>query len=166
MIDRKTLRDWFVILMLLLFLPEENRLMVFGTKPADWYGELQIPLNGETLIIAKNARDKSVDLGMIDLKEAFALQVGQNHGISVGDIRRGPPESIIVMRVARAGTDTGRRALFSDDYYFEPGPLSVLTEADFYYGYLLVAILIGGFMILGFAIARYGVEENSEAEDK
>ena len=167
MIDLKTLRDWFIIFMILLFLPKDNSLTKLDMRPEDWYGELQIPVGTQLFIVAKNSGAEKVDLSLAGKSQIISIQSEREEGALSHDPSNGLPESIMVITAERKPENAGTRTAWLDNKrYFKPGRLSILTQSDLYYGYLLVGFLVGGFMVLGFLIARYGVEEKLEPQDK
>lgn len=155
----RTIIDWFVVLLILLFLPKDNRLM-FDVKPEEWYGEVRIPLANRTYVIAKNASDSSVELGITPTSRLIVLQEGRSYGVELPAGGRALPRSLVLAEVASGAKPT--EYLLDGDDYFHPGRLSILTQADLYNSYLLVALLLGAAMVLGFMIARLGVEEDFE----
>lgn len=159
MIDIKTIRDWVIILIVLLIVPNANRIVLVDLKPDDWYGELRIPLPDRVLIVAKNSSNKKVQWGLEPLSQAIALQGGSNHGVLLEDTKHALPKSLSVVTAKRKGEQMQNRNLWFDgDRYFKPGKLSILTQSDLYNSYLVGAILLGGFMALGFMIGRVGME--------
>jgi hypothetical protein len=167
MIDLKTIRDWFVIFLILLFLPKDNPISIFDVRPQDWYGELSMQVNGHLVIIGKNSYSEGVQLGLKGGGEVISLQAGQKEGIRMPDLAQALPESVLVIQASQAqNAGPTRTAMLDSKYYFSPGPLSILTQADLYNAYLIIGLLIAGFMFLGFLIARHGVEDVPEATNK
>lgn len=159
----RTIVDWFVVLLILLFLPKDNRLM-FDVKPEEWFGEVRIPLANRTYVIAKNASDATVELGITATSKVVVLQEGRPYGVELPAGGHALPRSLVLAEVAK-GAPTTEYILGGDDY-FHPGRLNILTQADLYNSYLLVALLLGAAMALGFMIARLGVEEEFELPGK
>lgn len=163
--DIKTIRDWFVVLCVLLFLPKDNRLS-FDVRPGDWYGEVRIVADDRLLVIGKNSNVERVNLGLRDVSRLVATQEDNTFGVMLGEGAYGLPNSIFVAEASLA-SNMSRGVAFSDDkYYFRPGHLSILTQADLYTIYLLIAFLLALFLVLGFVIARYGVDDDFELTGK
>jgi hypothetical protein len=160
---KRTFVDWFVVLLILLFLPKDNRLM-FDVKPEEWYGEVRIPLKDRTYILGKNASEGSIDLGVSPVSRLAVLQEGRSYGVDLPPNARVLPRSIVIAEVPR-GAVSSREYFFNANDYFQPGKLSILTEGDLYTSYLLVTLLLGAAMALGFIIARFGVEKEFELPD-
>jgi hypothetical protein len=160
---KRTFVDWFVVLLILLFLPKDNRLM-FDVKPEEWYGEVRITLKDRTYIVAQNASDGGVDLGVSPVTRFVVLQEGRSYGIDLPPNAHVLPRSIVIAEVPR-GYVSSREYFVNASDYFQPGKLSILTQGDLYTSYLLVTLLLGAAMALGFVIARFGVEEEFELPD-
>ncbi len=162
----RALAEWFVILLLLLFLPAENRLILFDTNPEDWYGEVLIGDDTNTVIVAKNAtKSQAVDSKTGPARRAAILQAGQKEGLFLHRLQAVLPESLAVIQVPQGVAGLEDRVVFMDDkYYFKPGRLSLMTRSDFYTSYLLIGGLLAGFLALGFAVARYGLEKDPKAK--
>jgi hypothetical protein len=158
-VDKKTIRDWFIFMCILLFLPKESKL-AFDYRPQDWYGELRLPVGDRLVIIGKNSNADSVDLGLTDVTAAIAVQDQQPNGADITGRHQALPNSVVVIDALRAPNDDSRRRAYIDGkYYFTPGPLSILTRSDLYNTYLLLAFVVALFMILGFFVGRYGDED-------
>lgn len=159
MVSLKTFKEWLVILVFLLILPEENRLILFDVKPEDWYGEISLASGKDIIVVAKNASKHEVEFNLASVKSVVTLQGSQKYAIDRGPSATGLPESLSIVRAERTPHSIDSRHVTLDSkYYFRPGKMSIFTQSDFYYSYLLIAILASGFMILGFLIAKYGVE--------
>ena len=157
--DKKTIRDWFIFMCLLLFLPKDSKL-AFDYRPQDWYGELRLAVGSRLLIIGKNSNADAVELGLNGVTSATVIQDGQSNAADVTGRGVTLPNSVTVIEALRAANDdTRRRAYIGGKYYFTPGPLSILTRADLYNTYLLLAFVVALFMILGFLVARYADED-------
>jgi len=164
--SRKTIRDWFVIMLLLLFLPKDSRL-TFDVRPEDWYGELRIPADEGLVVIGKNSNTERVELGLKGQVKTVSLQADQDKGVVLKDPSHGLPNSILVASAGlRENGDPARVAFMDDKYYFHPGKLSIFTQADLYYSYAFMGFIVGLFMLLGFWIARHGIEQDFEITDK
>jgi hypothetical protein len=158
-VDKKTIRDWFIFMCLLLFLPKDSKL-AFDYRPQDWYGELRLSVGGRLLIIGKNSNADAVELGLNGIATASAIQGQQPNAADVTGRGLALPNSITIIDALRTTNDeTRRRAYIGGKYYFTPGPLNILTRADLYNTYLLLAFVIALFMVLGFLVARYADED-------
>lgn len=165
MVDIKTIRDWFAIALVLLFLPEESGLAMLNTRPQDWYAELHIASGSQVTIIAKNSNSSKIALGFDGKARMVALQQGQSEGVAMPKLEYALPESVAIIQTEQSIASARRVVFLNDDHYFQPGKLSIFTPSDLYYVYLLVALLIGAFMLLGFIVARCDSEERDQLED-
>ncbi len=164
--SKKTIIDWFVVVALLLILPPDNR-VTFDTRPDDWYGEVVIPAGNRLLVVAKNSSAERIDLGLKKVDRIVTLQGRQQEGLEMNGVTYGLPNSILVADADRAanGDRRGRVAFQGEKYYFLPGSLSLMTQSDLYSSYILMGILVALALLLGFLLARYGVEEEFELID-
>lgn len=166
MISLKTLRDWFVIICLLIVLPDENRLALH-LRPSDRYCELSGAAATRTVVVAKNSGAQSVAMELPSAAEVTVLQSDQQRRLLVKSTTvEAPPSSIVIAELAGGLPLGSERIVTMNGRRFAPGPLSVLTRGDVHAAYLIVIALFALFMMLGFVISRYGVESNFELLDK
>ncbi len=158
MVDKKTIRDWFLFIVILLILPTDSRL-TYEFRPQDWYGELRIESGERLFVVGKNSSMSAVRHDVQGVSTAVSLQRAQRDGIELTQDGRVLPISVTVMEATRLGNEHRRAHL--DDSYFVPGPLSVLTRADLYNTIIALAIVLALFMLLGVLLARFVVDDQS-----
>lgn len=157
MISAKTIRDWFLVFLALLILPEENRVAVLDVTPSDLYGEIVLAGQAESYILAKNASPKAVMLDLDGPVSLVTLQSGQSQAHFNGSAEAVMPRSLAIIKTTANSQAGDRQPLHGGDSYFTPGRLSVMTGADWYYAYLAGGMILGGAILLGFLVARLGV---------
>ena len=142
---------------------------MIDTKPADWYGELLVDTSRGVVVFAKNSSGNEVEWKLKLESEAFVLQDGQTFGAVLQQGAKVPPRSIAVA-LAKQGSfevESRPRILWAaGEEYFKPGKLSVLTQSDLYSAYLVGSLILVGFTLLGFLIARIGSGTVPERRDK
>jgi hypothetical protein len=156
--DRKVIRDWFLFLLMLIVFPADSRVAA-EIKPEDWYGELQIPVEGKLVVVGKNSTQSLVNLGLKGVTAAYAIQPDRVEGLAHIDPNGGLPNGIVVAEAPRWSNYANRAVNLDGKHYFSPSALVILTRADLYTAYVagvFVAIL---FMVLGFVIAQYSSDE-------
>ena len=162
----RTILEWALAFFLILIFPSENWLILVDSKPEDWYGELVLPVEGETYIVAKNSGAKSVNPRLANADKFISWQTSYGYGVDVSSqgSARILPESLALIRVGRGTAVEERRlAWMGDDVYFKTNRLSIMTRSDFSQSYWIVAGLSAASILLGFLVARL-IEESSEAK--
>jgi hypothetical protein len=157
--DRRVIRDWFFFLLFLVVFPADSRVAA-EIKPEDWYGELQIPVANRLVVVGKNSTESVVNLGLKDLKSAYAIQSDRAEGLAYADLSGGLPNGIVVAEAPRWINHSGRWVNIDGKHYFTPGSLVILTKADLYTAYVAAALIAVLFMVLGFVIAQFSTDEN------
>lgn len=160
----KTVAEWFAFFFVLLFLPAENRLIFFDMKPADWYGEFHISGGDTLMVVGKNSNEEKVNLDLPSASRTIIAQDGAAEGLFVDGPSDALPESIVIIESTTYEVELSkRRLMLGDKYYFTPGGLMVLTHADLYTICLMMAALMGAFLVLGFLVARHSTPEDDLA---
>lgn len=162
MIKLSKVRDLTLIVLALLFLPQESRILLFHSQPEDWYGEMLLPSDQNIYIIAKNS---SPDIIKIEISGVTShifrhIDSGEVHSSRVGpDIA--PHSYSLITADPKKFNIFKRSAKSSKGYTFSPGPLTVSTRADAYMTFILAAILICVFSVLAFTCAVHILEKDN-----
>lgn len=156
MTTMKTVFQWAVLALVLLFVPEQNRLVVFDSEPGDRYGEFYLTTPGRSIIIAKNSQGEAVEWRIGQSYESVSVQGRRSQLLAVRSQISAPPYSVSVLDVSSIGENEIRsRVVHSDSgSFFHPGPLTLLTRFDLVNLYFLGSILAGGLLGLGFWLAQ------------
>lgn len=156
-VDRKVIRDWFIFLLILVAFPSDSR-VASEIRPEDWYGELQIPVANHLIVVGKNSTKSMVNLGLKDVKSAYAIQSERPEGLVFNELSRGMPNGIIVAEAPRWLNQSGRWVNIDGKHYFTPSALVILTKADLYTAYVAGVLIAVLFMVLGFVIAQFSAD--------
>jgi hypothetical protein len=166
MLNLKILRDWFVLICLLVILPPDNRLSIY-TRPSDWYCELRAVVGQRVILLAKNSGTSPVDMNLnARAGSMVSMQPGDADGVSLTPSQSAPPTSVVLADVVAPDLVSKSRLAVANGAPFHPGSLSVLTQGDMQAAYLIVVGLFALFMLLGFVISRFGVEPDFELLEK
>ncbi len=168
MASLKTLTQWLVLALVLLYVPEESTLLMFDSEPSDRYGELLIEGADQTVVVSKNAQEELVEWNFLSDFNSISLHGKQSVRYGVSGQSYAPPYSISVVSLASGQQEAGssRTVRTRGGTSFKPGPLMILTRSDIVIFCVLGSLLCGGLIGLGFWIAQaYGpVSASSEDE--
>lgn len=142
----------------LLFLPEENRIFWFHTPPEAWYGQIRLEEGGVIYTFAKNASDTPVSAGLANVNSSLVRHFNRSATIRVENDPVVPPRSYtLIISNSVAGAQISR-AVMDERIYFKPEGLKILTPAEEDVGFILIAALIVGFVVLAYFVAIYFLE--------
>src|SRR5437762_2941226 len=127
MLNLKILRDWFVLICVLLILPPDNRLSLH-TKPADWYCELRTAIGPRAVLLAKNSGTTTIEMNLHATSGSIvSVQPDGLEGVPLTANQGAPPTSIIIADVIAPELLTTSRVTMANGLPFRPGKLSILT---------------------------------------
>jgi len=162
----KIIRDLFLVVVALLFLPFDSRLLLLETKPEDWYGELALMKDGEVFILSKNSSTNKISTGLSGKFRRLLQRFDQTDVLEVKDGVEALPLSYSLVVGARVPDFAKRRANINGEYFFRPGPLAVSTVADYYTGFTLVGVTLVCFVLLTYSVSSYISEKSAASSDK
>lgn len=166
MIKLETIRDLFLIVVALLFLPYESRLILFDTKPEDWYGEIRISSGKEVIILAKNSGEKKVVFEVPVVRRQLFQHFDQEEAQELKEAGVLPFSYSVLLGQADKAQMTNRKVSIDGERLFSPAPLGVATRADYHIGFVLIAVVVGAFSVLAFVIATYICEHSGAGAGK
>lgn len=167
MIKWKTIRDLFLVVIALLFLPYNNRLLMFDTRPEDWYGELTLAKDGEVFIFAKNSSTEKVSTNLPGKFRRLLQRFDQPDVLEVKDGTEVLPLSYSLVVGAHVPANISKRHVnIKGEYFFRPGPLTVSTVADYYTGFALIGVTLVCFVLLTYSVSSYVNEKSAAFLDK
>lgn len=166
MVKWKTIKDLALIVIALIYLPYDNRFLMFETRPEDWYGELTLVKDGEVFIIAKNSSNNKVSTDMVGKFRRLLQRFDQADVMEVKDGTEVLPLSYSLVVGARMPDPAKHRVNVKGEYFFRPGPLAISTVADNYTAFALISVTLGCFILLTYSISSYINEKNAAFSDK
>lgn len=166
MVDLKNIRDALIIVLILIFLPQESRLFWFQHRPDDWYGEVLVTTDTELLIFSKNSSKESMQRDVGNFKSNITWT--HREGLKARNRKdlRIPPSSYAVIVAERDRRKTSPREVrVSEDMQFDARSLQVTTPAERTLGFLFFVFAILGFVVLSYIVTRYILDEGNLVEE-
>ncbi len=150
-------QGWALALMILslLFLPQEKLAFWFADRPQDWYGELAIPGLDREFILAKNRSPYSVELRSQSARVIGARSLAGSP-LSLSKNSPSLPRDVYVLLEEHRPAPSPRRRNFTGVLTdFAPPRLYVGTEAEDDVAIMLLLLGAGLMAALGLSIGLF-----------
>lgn len=151
-----TLKDLSLMVLTLVLIPQDSSLLAFLSHDSDWYGESVILGDPVSWVVAKNAGEHPVDLGVSGDIAQMAIHLDQDEAyfpVKPSTVRG---KSLALIQVDSSSLKRrDRRADLDGRYYFRPENLRISTPGEDRNSLFLLAFLLAGCVYSGFVLAQY-----------
>ncbi len=161
--ELKTLIQIFTTVMILLFLPTENRVFLFNSNPETLYGEFTVAtINDNSYTVIKNISKQKVQTN-IGLKSLLiSRNISKKQSVLLNNTTSVPPQSYSI--IVHNKSDINRLACIAPGYYFLPQELIVVTKSEQDNRLILIFIIIGSVGFLAYLCTSHYYQASAKQE--